>query len=239
MRIGKTSTGLAAAAFLGAVALAAPARAAVVGYNFTDLDANPDTGIPVPNLTVGAITNGNTLGTVTTPVNTASASNVYSGASGGGNFGNAVRTGALDTSTSSYYSIIFTPDPGNAVTLTDFDFGTRSTSTGPQAYSIRSSADNFTADLATGTITNTSVWSFKDNTLVPAVGLLNTPLEVRVYTYNGTGSAASGTENNRLDDIAITVSAAPGTDVPEPASAALLLGGGLFATRRRRGPRRA
>jgi hypothetical protein len=227
------------AAIVGVVALAAPARAAVVGYNFTDLDASPDTGVPVANLTVGSITNGNTLGTVATPVNASSASNVYSGASGGGNFGNAVKTGALDTSTSSYYSIVFTPSTGNAVTLTDFDFGTRSTGTGPVSYSIRSSLDGFTADLAVGTITNTSVWAFKDNTLAPVTGLPDTSLEVRVFTYAGTGSAQNGTENNRVDDISLTVSATPGTDVPEPGSAALLLGGGLFAALRRRRPRRA
>jgi len=222
------------AALFGVTFVAAPAGAAVVGYNFTDADAAADTGVPVANLTVGAITLGNSLGTVTTPVNSTSASSGYTGASGTGNVGNAVKTGALDTTTSSFYSIVFTPDAGFAVSLTDFDFGMRSTATGPQAYSLRTSIDNFATDVMTGTIANNSTWVFKDNTVTPTVGVLGTPVEVRLYTYNGTGAAANGTENNRVDDISIAVSATPDGSVPEPGSAAVLLAGGLMTALRRR-----
>jgi hypothetical protein len=222
------------AAVLGSALAAAPARAGVITFNFTDLDANADTGTPVSNLAVGPITIGNSLGTVSAPVNTTSASSGYTGASGTGNIGNAVRIGALDTSTSSFYSIVFTPDSGFAVSLSDFDFGTRSTATGPQAYVVRTSIDGFAADVTTGTIANNSSWAFKDNSLTTATGAIGTPVEVRLYTYNGAGSAQSGTQNNRLDDISIAVSATSEAPTPEPGSAAILLAGGVMTALRRR-----
>jgi hypothetical protein len=221
-----------AAAVVGGVSLALPARAAV-GFNFTDLDANADTGVPVANITVGAMTIGNTLGTVSTPVSATSASSGYTGASGGGNIGNAVKLGTLNPATSSYFSITFTPASGVAVSLSDFDFATRSTSTGPQAYAILTSIDGFTNSLTTGTIANDSNWSFKDNSFSPVTGAVDAPVEVRVYTYGGSGSPSNNTITSRLDDISIGVTSS-GTPTPEPGSAALLVGTGLFAMGRRR-----
>jgi hypothetical protein len=233
MRVCKTGTGLGlAAAVVGVVSIAMPARAAV-GFNFTDLDANADTGVPVANITVGAMGIGNTLGTVSTPVSSTSASSGYTGASGTGNIGNAVKLGTLDPATSSYFTITFTPASGSAVSLSDFDFGTRSTGTGPQAYAIRTSIDSFATSLTTGTIANDSTWNFKDNSFSTVTGAVDAPVEVRLYTYGGAGSPSNNTITSRLDDISIGVTAS-GTPTPEPGSAVILAGAGLLAMGRRR-----
>jgi hypothetical protein len=234
MRVRKSGSGLAlVAATLGIIGVATPSRAAVI-FNFSDSpDANADAGVPVPNLTVGPATIGNSLGTVSAPVNTSSPSSGYTGATGTGNIGNAVKLGTIDPATSSYFSIVFTPDSGVAVSLSDLDFGTRSTSTGPQAYAIRTSIDNFATSLASGTIANDSTWAFKDNSFTAVTGLVSTPVEVRVYTFGGAGSPSNNTITSRLDDISIAV-AATGTPTPEPGSAAVVMGLGLCAMGRRR-----
>jgi hypothetical protein len=210
---------------------ASGARAQVI-WNFTDLDANADSGTPVPNLTVGAFGIGNSFGTVATPVSTTSASSGYPGASGTGNIGNAVNIGGLDPSSSAFYSITLTPASGYQVQLSDLDFGTRSTATGPQAYSLRSSVDNFATEITGGTIANNSTWAFKDNTIAtPLLGPADQPVQLRLYTFGGAGNPGSGTINSRLDDISISVGAVP---VPEPASLAGLVLSGLLLVRRKR-----
>lgn len=188
----------------------AHASAETLGWNFTDLDATYDTGAP-SNFTVSDFSPANSKGTVATPVDSVSASSGYPGATGTGNFGNAVNTGVLDIATSSYYEITFTPAALHAISLTDFDFGTRSTSTGPQAYGLRSSIDAYAADIITGAIANNSTWIFKDNTFPAITGAVGAPVTFRLYTYGGTGNAVSGTKNNRLDDIAITAFATTGS----------------------------
>lgn len=205
------------AAFGLILTLSAAAQAATIGWNFSDGNAVYDTGTPA-NFSLTAITIGNTLGTVSIPVTNASTSN-YGGASGTYNIGNAVKIGALDTSTSSYYEITFTPDPSYTLTISDFDFGARSTSTGPQAYALRTSQDAYATNIFTGSIANNSVWVLKDNTFsaITASG----PITLRLYTYGGTGSPTNNAINNRLDDISITVTATPVAPVvPVPASAA-------------------
>ena len=206
-----------------ATGLSSSARAVLIGWNFTDDDAVFDTGIPV-NFSVGPFTIGNTLGTVSDPVNATSASSGYTGASGTGNIGNAVKTGALNPATSAFLSVIFTPTSGFSLALSDFDFGTRSTATGAQGFALRSSVDGFATDLFSGTIANDSVWSFKDNTFGTFTTANSDPLELRLFLYGGAGSPASGTINTRLDDISINVTSnvAP---VPEPSQGIPLLVG--------------
>ena len=102
------------------------------GWNFTT--ASPSTTIS--NLTIGDLTQGNNNGT-TILINGTSASSVYTGASGGNNAGAASRTGSLNTgaSGSAYFQFTLTPANGYNFTLTGISFGSRGTSTGPQAYS--------------------------------------------------------------------------------------------------------
>ncbi len=186
--------------------------------------ASPAVSGPISGFTIGDFSIGNSLGTVTAPINTTSPSGSYSGASGGENIGNAQRTGALVTgsSGSGYFSFTVTNNSGSVVQLTDYDFGIRSTGTGSTSYTLRSSADSFASDVFTGTLAANSAWSLKNNSFsaynIPSN---NTPIELRLYGYNGTGSPGSGTQNTRIDDVTATFVAVAA--VPEPT--AFLFGG--------------
>jgi len=181
----------------------------VIGWNFGTGTANAGNSSGTPaNFTVGNFGVGNTYGTVSSPINTSSASSGYTGASGFDNIGNAVNVGALSTASSAYYSVTFTPVAGYALQITAFNFGMRSTSTGPQTYALYSSVDNFTTSIFTGTIGNNSTWTFKTSPTFTLNGSAGSAVTFRLYTYGGSGSPVSGTENNRMDDVAITVSSA-------------------------------
>lgn len=186
----------------------------VIGWNFGvgTANANYSSGTP-NNFTVGSFGIGNPNGTVSSPINTTSASTTsgYSGASGSDNIGNAVYTNALNTasSSSSYYSVTFTPATGYTLQLTAFNFGMRSTSTGPKSYALYSSVDNYTTAIFTGSVANNSTWVFETNPSLTLNGNPGSAVTLRLYTYGGSGNASAGTENNRMDDVAITVAANP------------------------------
>lgn len=167
------------------------------------------------NVTVGTWAQGNVNGAVTM-IGTTSASSVYAGASGTSNFGNAARTGALATgaSGSAYFEITLTPASGFSITLTDFSMGSRSTSTGPQAYAVRTSTDSYASDVATGTLTNNSTWGLRSNTGLTASGGSGSAVTYRIYGYNGAGNAGANTANWRVDDIKLTVTL--NSSVPTP-----------------------
>jgi hypothetical protein len=170
-------------------------------YSFSSGTASAIT--PTAKISVSPITNGNNNGT-TTLITNASASSTYTGASGTFNAGAAARIGALNTSTSgsAYFQFTITPNSGNAVSVTGINFGSRSTSTGPKAYAIRSSIDNYATTIATGTLTNTSAWALKLNS-VNISSSIGTAVTFRIYGYNGTGSNIANTANWRIDDIAV------------------------------------
>jgi hypothetical protein len=173
------------------------------GWNFTT--ASPSTTII--NLTIGDLTHGNNNGT-TTLITSTSASSGYSGATGTNNAGAAARTGALTpgASGSAYFQFTLTPANGYNFTLTGISFGSRGTSTGPQAYSLRSSLDSYAADITTGSLLANSTWALKSNTGLSAVGQGNTnPVTFRIYGYNGSGGASANTANWRIDDLTLTV----------------------------------
>ena len=173
------------------------------GWNFTT--ASPSTTIS--NLTIGDLTQGNNNGT-TILINGTSASSVYTGASGGNNAGAASRTGSLNTgaSGSAYFQFTLTPANGYNFTLTGISFGSRGTSTGPQAYSLRSSLDSYAADITTGSLLANSTWALKSNTGLNLNGQGNAnPVTFRLYGYNGSGSPSANTANWRIDDLTLTV----------------------------------
>lgn len=189
----------------------------VVGWNFTAGTGASSSGTPA-NVTVGSFSIGNSFGTVSAPFSTTSASSGYTGASGTGNIGNAVAvTGnsTYNSGTSPYYAVTFTPTAGYSLQFTKFDFGTRSTGTGPQAYALYSSVDNYASPVFTGTIANNSTWTLKTSSAFTLNGTSGTAVTLRLYVYGGAGSPSSGTINSRLDDIAITVNALSGPQAAE------------------------
>lgn len=198
-------------AFLSIFAsLALPGAAADVYWDFATASPTSITP-PVANLTVGDVTQGNNNGT-TTMLTTSSASTGYAGVSGSRNAGLAARTGALNTAAdgSAYYEFTLTPANGFQVSVTGLSFGSRSTSTGPKAYSLRSSVDSFASDLATGTITitNPATWVlYSVNGLALSSGA---PVTLRLYGYNGSGSASLSTANFRIDDLTVSLTVSTG-----------------------------
>jgi hypothetical protein len=161
------------------------------------------------HVTAGCLTNGNAGSSVL--LSTESASSGYSGASGSYNACAKAKTGTLSVTNSSYFTFTLTPDATNTLRVTGFSFGSRSTSTGPQAFCVRSSLDNYAADLATGTLAANGNWALKSVAFAAFSQMPGTAMTVRIYGYSGAGSVSA--VNWRIDDLAVAVSAA-GTNTP-------------------------
>jgi hypothetical protein len=236
------AAGLVVTAIVSAVS---PLRAGTVYWNAGsgagDLSPASVTNIP-GTVAFGAFSRGNNQGTEVLN-NSTSASSGYSfqlngtstNASGAFNFGADTLVGvSLSTATSTYFSVTITPDPGTSFELTSIGFGTRSTTNGPQAWTLRSSLDSFATDLVTpGTLSNNSAWVYVDTTLTtPLVGTAATELRIYGYAVDGPQSFASNTW--RIDDVQLQV-------VPEPSITLLAAAGcGLAAAAfRRRGRHRS
>jgi autotransporter-associated beta strand protein len=157
----------------------------------------------------GTITQFNNNGT-TTLLTATSASTGYAGASGTNNAGAAARAGALNINTSGSAAFEFTLTPASGITLTfaDLLFGSRSTTTGPQAWTLRSSADGYTSDIATGTVANNSTWTLQDASAFSFA--ITSATTFRLFGYNGTGAPSANTANWRIDDLQFVYTASGG-----------------------------
>lgn len=124
---------------------------------------------------------------------------------------------ALDTNVSatgsSYFEFTLTPSAGYQFTLTGITYGARSTTTGPSAFSWRSSADGFASDIASGTTLQNSTWA----TVNPAVTSLNShdPVTLRLYGYGYNGASTVSAVNWRIDDLKLTLTVAPYNNDPD------------------------
>lgn len=201
------------AALLIGTLLVGHASAEVIEWNFAT--ATP-TSASVPNLAEPTVSQYNNNGT-TALITTTSVSSGYTGASGTSNAGAAARAGALNTGASGSAAFEFTLAPAAtySVSLTEISFGSRSTSTGPKAYSLRSSADGYVSDIATGTLSSSGLWALKTNSGLSFSS--SSPVTLRLFGHSGTGSPGANTANWRIDDLKLTVSvsvAAPDTTPP-------------------------
>lgn len=194
--------------------VSAVATPSTVAWNFgagvgTETAA-PTSGLPA-DVTGGTVTSGNNNGT-TTLVTAVSVSSTYTAFSAGNNAGAAARTGALSTAAagSAFFEFTLTPAANKQLSVSAITFGTRSTSTGPQAFSIFSSADNYTTALATGTISATSVWALQSPAFTAVTGTTGTAITFRIYGHSGTGSPSANTANWRIDDLKVTLNTAAG-----------------------------
>ncbi|MBS0662604.1 MAG: immunoglobulin domain-containing protein [Verrucomicrobia bacterium] len=195
------------------------ATPSTIYWNFGAGSANaaPTSGLPA-DVTGGTVTQGNNNGT-TTLLTTTSASGSYTGASGGYNAGAAARIGSLNTgaSGSAYFEFTLTPNAGKSLQVTGITFGSRSTSTGPQAYTILASYDSTVLQsVGSGTLPNNSAWVYYSPAFTTVTAGDGSPVTFRIYGYNGAGSAVAGTANWRIDDLKVTVAtlASPVTGVP-------------------------
>lgn len=172
---------------------------------------NPSTGLPVANLSVSGIQQGNNYNASqnTTQINTSSKSPTNQGFSGDYNVSTTAYNGtggSLDTDVNAYFEFTLTPAAGYEVTLSNITFGTRSTSTGPKQIAVRSSNDNYASDLGGADVSgNGTSWVLEDANLSSVTS--SSPVTIRIYGYAGTGSLTSNSSANnwRLDDITIFV----------------------------------
>lgn len=233
MGAGKRALRWLARLLVAAVALRAmpSGEGGTIYWNMND-PATP-TSNDVANLTVGSLTQGNTT---TTGTSAAVVSGSYAftlngtstSASGGNNLYFSAKTGSLNTGSSSFLSLMLTPDVGSSGTVTAIGFGSRSTGGGPTTLSLRSSVDGYAADVATFTTSTNSSWAYFTNTLAAPIAFTNfQPLTLRLY---GTGGSSVAAGNWRIDDLQVGV-----VVVPEPAAvilAVLGLAGGIVIVRR-------
>ncbi|MBK7761997.1 MAG: hypothetical protein IPI46_01320 [Bacteroidetes bacterium] len=183
-------------------------KVANIIYNFgpsTASTANPTSGVPVANVTVSAIGQGNNANTAQTTLlmNATNPSN-YTDASAASNAGITARNRNLQLSdTSAYFSFTLTPGSGFQAILDSIYLGSRSEATGPTTLSIRTSKDNYATSIANITVPANGTWNYYLPTMLPVVS--STPLTVRIYGYvvGGNGSITTGntTVNWRVDDI--------------------------------------
>ena len=215
---------------LGAMLLPVASRADVITWNFSDDNGDFDTGTPL-NLSVSAFSVGNVNGALPAndPITSTSASSGYGGASGTFNIGNAARVGSLNTQTSAYYEVTFASSAGYTLAITDFDFAARSMSNGgPMTFALRSSLDGYSSNAFTATLSSNNTWAVRNNTFNAPI-TSGDAITLRLFAYNGVGSAVPGTINSRLDDIAITADAIPlAAEAAVPLPGAILAGPLLF-----------
>ncbi|MBC8102055.1 MAG: PEP-CTERM sorting domain-containing protein [Cytophagales bacterium] len=184
---------------------------------------------------------------------------VTSGAPAGATIGDIVRVGITPNAglnsinsagwtqafnLNAYYGVTITPSIGNSVNLTTLTLSDQRSGTGPTSFAIRSSANNFTTDLFTYSLTTatTSSQSFNLGSVAALQGFTG-PAELRIYGFNGTSTTGTGTYRLTAFGISGTVNAVTppvgGGAAPEPGSLALVALGalplaGVVAARRRR-----
>ena len=173
------------------------------GWNFTAGTATPNS--TATNLTVSDLSQGNNNGT-TALLTTTSSSSTYSGYSASYNAGAAARTGALVTgaSGSAYFEFTITPAATKYFSLTGISFGSRSTSTGPASFTLRSSVDSYATDVATGSMPGGTTWTLYSSSNLTSISGYASAITYRLYGYAGTGSSSANTANWRIDDLILT-----------------------------------
>lgn len=205
---------------------------------WTGVATTPDSGIGLlrdllmPNVSISQINNYGT----TTLITSSSASSGYAGASAGNNYGMAVRTNAFDLSLTAGFVFTLNNVSPDQLSIDSLSFGSRSTGTGPQLYTIRVSSSpdsaSFTSDVAGGALQNNSTWALVSSGAFSGVTVdPGATLYIALFGYGGVGAASAGTANWRIDDITLNYSVSP---VPEPSTCVLLGVGALGLTLLRR-----
>lgn len=159
--------------------------------------------------TAGSYSIGNSFGTVTTPISTL---NFIGSGSGGFNIGNAVNDANPTFSTAAPYFEVTLNSTSPGIRLTGFTFFFRHDSTGAKNYSLRASNDSFSTDLLSASAGTSDTWLAQTNGVTPT-NLGSGAVSLRLYVFNGTSDAVSGTINTQIDDVVISYS-----PVPEPAT---------------------
>ncbi len=193
-----------------------PGVPGLVYWNFNSATPTSGTNGDYAAWIFGPLTQGNNNGTTALFTN-ATPSTGYTNpfgvvASAGTNAGAAARTGAFNAASNAFFEVQIVVPSNTTTSITNVSFGSRSTGTGPAAYSIRSSADGFAADVATNALTANSTWTM--NVAPVAIALSNGTNSIRIYGFGGTGNAQSGTANWRIDDLTLALGTGTGPTPP-------------------------
>ncbi len=184
----------------------------LAGYSQIYWDFSDSTGMPASNsysdIMVSDLTSNLNNGDVTATITKSSASKDYANASGTFNLGAAALIGGINPLTT-FFEVTLTPMGSSSVIFNTISFGTRSTSTGPQAYSIRTSLDDYGTDIATDMLTNDGNWTLQEKSELGVVAGAGVPLTIRIYGFNGSGEPSPGVINWRIDDITINGAVLP------------------------------
>jgi hypothetical protein len=157
------------------------------------------------------------------------------------NSSNWSTTATLDPSTTSYYTLTITADPGLALNLTSFSFGNQTSPDGPTQFSIRTSLDGFASDVFTYSLSDSNIHD-EGFTFGPEFTDTNlNSIEIRIYGFNAGSPDGTYSLNDGIGEgggglmIAGDTHPATTTTVPVPASAVMLLTGApaLLLLRRR------
>jgi len=159
----------------------------------------------IANVTVSPVSQKNNYGT-TTMLSSTSASSGYTGVSGSFNACAATISAGFNPNTSTYFEFTLSAEQGYSIVISKISFGSRSTGTGPQAYSIRTSIDSYNSDVAAGVFPVNSNWYYYEH---PYLSLATTSsITIRIYGFNGTGSSKN-TAVWRIDDLSLDVAISP------------------------------
>src|ERR1035437_10139363 len=181
-------------------------------------DSNSTSG-SLANLTVSPVSVGNIFGGTLqygSMLDNGVPSTGYGTASGGYKAVQACTIGSLVTTPggSAYFEIILTPASGYAVTLSNIQWGNRSTATGPEAFAVKTDKDQYLTNVATGSLAFASAWEYIAPSVTSVTGISGVPLHVRIYGYAGTGAAQPSALNWNIDDLDLTVSVALASATP-------------------------
>lgn len=199
---------LAAAACLAGLPARLRADPTAVWTFGTDQSSAEPAGLPA-EVRGGTVTSGNSA--ATTLLSATSSSRGYADASGRYNAGAAAKPGPQDRGPqgSAYFEFNLAPAEGRRVAVTALRFGSRSTSTGPRAFAVFANHDGFSAPVATGALESNGTWGLQSVTLAPSAADAGAAVVYRIYGYEGTGHAAAGVVNWRIDDVAFTLGGTP------------------------------
>ena len=192
-------------AVTGTVAL--PDTPGVVYWDFNSATPTTGTGGAYASWTFGPLTQGNNNGTTTLFTSTSPSSGYTNpfnvAASGSTNAGAAARVGAFNAASNAFFEVQIIVPGATTASITNVSFGSRSTGTGPAAYSIRSGADDFGSDVFTNSLATNSTWAMY---VAPvAITLSNGTNTIRIYGFNGAGTPGANTANWRIDDLTLAL----------------------------------
>lgn len=115
-------------------------------------------------------------------------------------------------SNNDYFEFSITPNSGFVFSITSIDFNFERSSTGPKAFTIRSSVDSYTSDLASVTISD--VTTVQTGTFTFSIVDKNSAVTFRIYAYDAESTAGSGGFEGTGNDLSVNGSTAVGCTEP-------------------------